>query len=118
MKFHKEFEVSYIEHNPKAKETLIFLHGLGASKEMWQEQIDFFKSLNYHILAFDFPGFGDSKVNHKKTGIKFYANLIDEIATSLNIKSATLIGLSMGGMVLQEFMFFFFEMINCCFSII
>jgi pimeloyl-ACP methyl ester carboxylesterase len=101
--FLAELGVSYVEHNPKAEKALIFLHGLGASKEMWLEQINFFKPLKYRIIAFDFPGFGDSKANNKKVGIKFYANLIDEIAILLKIKSATLIGLSMGGMVLQEF---------------
>ncbi|MEX1071441.1 MAG: alpha/beta fold hydrolase [Anaerolineales bacterium] len=44
---------------PRPKQTLIFLHGLGANAAQWQAQIDYF-SLRYRVIAIELRGHGQS----------------------------------------------------------
>ncbi len=53
--------IPYIYHKPKNwnKETIIFVHGLGKSKEVWVRDMEEFEKLGYGTFAFDLPFHGE-----------------------------------------------------------
>lgn len=77
---------------------LIFLHGLGISRVDWQLQITYFSQF-YRVIAPDFRGHGDSEKPDAKYSISIHAADIIALMDALEITSAHIVGLSMGGMV-------------------
>ena len=45
------FGTSYSFNKVNEKNTIVFIHGVGLSKEIWDPQINFFK--NYNTLTYD-----------------------------------------------------------------
>ena len=87
----------------KENETIpiVFIHGVGLTKEMWSPQINFFKDQN--ILTYDLIGHG--KTSLEKTQLNFedfikqLINLIDE----LELKKIHLVGFSLGSLIARHF---------------
>ena len=80
---------------------IVFIHGVGLTKEIWRPQVDFFKDRN--LLTYDLLGHGDTPL--KKTQLNFedftkqLLNLIDE----LNINKIHLVGFSLGSIIARHF---------------
>ena len=84
------------EYGSTKAPTILFLHGLGVSSWMWQEQIEALQE-RYYCLAVDLPGNGDSYqlewVSFADTAVSL-ANIIRSQATN---GQAHVVGLSLGG---------------------
>ena len=52
-------QLRVIERNPQAKQTVLLVHGYGASSASWLPVIPTLAE-RYHVLAIDLPGFGRS----------------------------------------------------------
>ena len=50
------FDTSYSFHKVNEKNPIIFIHGVGLTKEIWEPQINFFKK--YNTLTYDLLGHG------------------------------------------------------------
>ena len=82
---------------------LVFLHGLGAGKDIWLPQIAHF-SASHHTIAWDMRGYGDS--GDFEGPLRFSSDVADDllrVLTALDIAEAHLVGLSMGGFIAQCF---------------
>ena len=78
--------------------TIVFLHGLGVSSWMWKDQIAALSN-DYHCLAIDLPGNGDS-YRMEWTSFKDASPLVAEvIRNQAHGGKAHLVGLSLGGYV-------------------
>lgn len=80
---------------------ILFLHGLGGDKNNWQPQVDALSS-DYRCLAWTMPGYGESPPLAQMT----WPDLASSAALVLDhagVDSATIVGLSMGGYVAQQF---------------
>lgn len=82
-----------------AGEPLVFIHGLGEVKEGWNNQFEF--ADQYDLIIPDLRGHGEHSTI-EKISIPHFAQDIISLLTKLNIESAHICGLSMGGMVAQE----------------
>ncbi|WP_420645089.1 alpha/beta fold hydrolase [Candidatus Leptofilum sp.] len=84
------------EYGSYGNPTILFLHGLGVSSWMWQDQIEALQD-TYHLLAVDLPGNGESYqvewVSFAETAVSL-ANIIRNKATN---GQAHIVGLSLGG---------------------
>jgi len=87
----------------KENETIpiVFIHGVGLTKEMWSPQINFFKDKN--VLTYDLIGHGKTLLEKTQLNfedfIKQLINLIDE----LEIKKIHLVGFSLGSLIARHF---------------
>lgn len=82
-------------------ETIVFLHGIGGDWSNWQPQLDTFAD-RYRCISWTMPGYGDSTPVEPMTWpalAEAVASLLDEHS----VEAASLVGLSMGGMVAQQF---------------
>jgi len=80
-------------------EPIIFLHGFPFDKSAWKPQIDFLKN-TYRVIAIDIRGFGKSNAGNEKMSITLFADDLIKFMDALEIKSAVVCGLSMGGFIL------------------
>ena len=77
---------------------IIFLHGVGSDKSVWRPQIDFF-SPSRHVIAFDYPGYGESDPADSEADHDDFAAAILTAMDALEVERAHLCGLSLGGVV-------------------
>ncbi|STX50882.1 lipase A [Legionella busanensis] len=97
--------LSIWEENPKAPISLLFLHGHCTNKTFFSQQIntDIFK--NYHRIAIDLPGYGQSPppLSPLQTyNFPGFAEAIIAALQSLSIEKLVIIGWSLGGHVALE----------------
>lgn len=85
---------------------IIFLHGLSMSKETIAQTIVKYvtreareRNLNLRLLAFDFPGFGNSNKNLANYTLENLSEILIKFMDNKKIKKAWLYGESMGAMV-------------------
>lgn len=77
---------------------IIFIHGIGARRDLWQPVVDRFKD-RYRCVSYDLRGHGESPL---PTGSFTLDNLVDDVErlrVRLGIDRAHLIGHSLGGMI-------------------
>jgi 3-oxoadipate enol-lactonase len=77
---------------------IVFLHGVGSDKSVWQPQLAHFGK-SRRTIAFDYPGYGDSDPAPEGTTRDDYAEAIHSAIHSLDVDRAHICGLSLGGVV-------------------
>ena len=90
----------YFEYGTSSN-TVIFVHGLGASAERWEYVIPYFRK-NYRVIALDLPGFGLSDKHPIDYTIDFFVRSLSEFIDKLGIQNSILIGSSLGGQIITE----------------
>lgn len=91
------YSISYEIVNPNRSETIVFLHGWGASKEIMKQA--FGSGLErFRLIFLDLPGFGNSSV---QIPIKTddYAKIVSLFLDSLHVENCSIVGHSFGGKV-------------------
>lgn len=76
---------------------ILFLHGVGSDKRVWQPQLDHFGTTRRAIAA-DYPGYGESAFQ-PEAGHDDYAHAMVALLDALGIERAHVCGLSLGGVV-------------------
>ncbi len=76
----------------------LLLHGAGMDASVWQMQTRYLANRDINILAIDLPGHGLSEGNPLST-IQEMSNFIIELLDTLNIKTTTVAGHSMGSLI-------------------
>lgn len=77
---------------------VLLIHGLGASIEWWQFNLDIL-SQKYRVIAFDFLGFGLSSKPEIEFNLDVATKFLFSFLDAFNLPRASLIGNSMGGLV-------------------
>ena len=97
----EKFKTSYYLKKKDSTTPIVFIHGLGLTKEIWHPQIEFFKDRN--LLTYDLIGHGKTPLEKTQLNfedfIKQLLNLIDE----LNISKIHLVGFSLGSLIAINF---------------
>jgi pimeloyl-ACP methyl ester carboxylesterase len=81
---------------------LVLVHGFCESNVIWknfQSQL----SEKYHVICPDLPGFGKSPLKVKDIGIAYYAEMLKELLSFLDVEQCCMIGHSLGGYVTLAF---------------
>lgn len=77
---------------------LVFLHGAGMNRTLWQLQVRYFASHGFSVLALDLPGHGDSD-GPPPDSIEGYAAWLGGVLTEIGHGPAHVVGLSMGAQI-------------------
>lgn len=88
--------LSYYDSKTALKPALILIHAFPLNKEMWNQQVEYFKR-NYRVITFDIRGLGGSAVSQYT--LEFIVDDLITLMNELKIEKAVLGGLSMGGFV-------------------
>ncbi|WP_020410857.1 alpha/beta fold hydrolase [Hahella ganghwensis] len=89
----------YENRAPADAETIVLLHGFAANKENWLRFSRYLTS-NYHVIAPDLPGHGDSvKDLNLSYHIEDQVKYLEEFLNQLGVTRSHLVGNSMGGAI-------------------
>ena len=81
---------------------VVFLHGIGGNRRNWEGQVDYF-GVKFCAVAWDARGYGASDDAPQTLQFRDYADDLARLLDHLGAACAHLVGLSMGGMILQDF---------------
>jgi 3-oxoadipate enol-lactonase len=80
---------------------LVFVHGHPFSRRMWAPQLDSLSDA-FRVIAPDLPGYGESPPRGSIVTMRELADAVVELLDALDVDHATVVGLSMGGLVAME----------------
>lgn len=78
---------------------IIFLHGFPFDKSAWNPQLEAIGS-NYRMINYDLRGFGNSEADAEAFSMDLFADDLVHFMDALDISSAIVCGLSMGGYII------------------
>jgi 3-oxoadipate enol-lactonase len=81
---------------------VVFLHGIGGNRGNWEGQVAYFAA-RFCTVAWDARGYGASDDPPQTLKFSDYADDLVRLLDHLRAERAHLVGLSMGGMILQDF---------------
>jgi pimeloyl-ACP methyl ester carboxylesterase len=81
---------------------VVFLHGIGGNRTNWYGQIEHFSD-RFCAVTWDARGYGASADSPQALKFSDYADDLLRLLDHLKVERAHLVGLSMGGMIVQDF---------------
>jgi len=81
---------------------VVFLHGIGGNRTNWYGQLEHFSD-RFCAVTWDARGYGASDDSPQTLRFGDYADDLARLLDHLRAERAHLVGLSMGGMILQDF---------------
>ena len=95
----QSFQIEYFVRPGKEK-TILFIHGLGCSKNDFSAALNIDELQEHTIAAFDFPGCGNSSYpEHLSLGMDDLVEITKLIVEKLSLERFVVLGHSMGGLV-------------------
>ncbi|THB68419.1 MAG: alpha/beta hydrolase [Spirochaetaceae bacterium] len=83
-------------------EPLVLVIGLGGTVDAWKQQVPFF-SKDYRVITLDNRGAGLSDAPDEPYSMPIFADDLKAVLDDLGITRTAMLGLSMGGLIVQEF---------------
>jgi len=104
------FDIFYLEKNNQSNNIIFFIHGNSNSSRLWQHQFNDDRLSDYHLIAIDLPGHGQSSFSSDPTkdySVQRLGDLTYQIIKRLcSGKSLILCGFSLGSNVAAEVLAF------------
>ena len=95
------YKIRYLESGD-SKNTLVLIHGLGASAERWNQVIPLFAD-DFRVIVPDLVGFGYSDKPLVDYTPEFFSDFLEKFFTVSDIKHPNIIGSSLGGQISAEY---------------
>jgi len=80
---------------------IVFLHGVGSDISVWDRQLNHF-SKKWRAVSIEYPGYAESDLPGKGLNREEIAHFLFGAMDGLSIKTAHIVGLSMGGVIALE----------------
>ena len=95
------FGTSYSFHKINEKNPIIFIHGVGLTKEIWEPQINFFKENN--TLTYDLLGHGKTPLKKSRVSFEDFSDQLLNLINELSFSKIHLVGFSLGALIARHF---------------
>ena len=95
------FGTSYSLNKINEKNPIVFIHGVGLTKEIWEPQINFFK--DYNTLTYDLLGHGKTPLNKSQLYFEDFSDQLFNLINELNFNKIHLVGFSLGALIARHF---------------
>jgi 3-oxoadipate enol-lactonase len=92
----------HLDLNPRSSSSIVLLHGLGANCTSWRLQFPAFEQAGYRLIVPDLRSFGQSSYPGS-TSIAEMAGDLLHLLDHLQIQTAHVVGISLGGTVALQF---------------
>ncbi len=83
--------------------TVVMLHGIGGNRSNWHDQFPALTGAGYRAVSWDGRGYGLSDDYDGPLNFEDFSHDLARLLDHLAVEKAHLIGLSMGGRILQDF---------------
>ena len=95
------FGTSYAFKKINEKDPIVFIHGVGLTKEIWEPQINFFKE--YNTLTYDLLGHGKTVLKKSQFSFVDFSDQLLNLVNELNFNKIHLVGFSLGALIARDF---------------
>jgi pimeloyl-ACP methyl ester carboxylesterase len=82
---------------------VVLVHGHPFDRSMWRPQVGYLAALGFRVIAPDLRGYGESSILPGTCTLDVFARDVAGLMDHLDLRSAALCGLSMGGQIVLEF---------------
>ena len=82
---------------------VVFLHGIGGNRSNWHDQLPAVAAAGFTAVAWDARGYGGSDDYEGPLDFADFSHDLARLLDHLGVEHAHLVGLSMGGRILQDF---------------
>jgi 3-oxoadipate enol-lactonase len=93
--------IHYSDEGPRGAGALAFVNALGSDFRIWDEAAAIL-ARDFRVIRYDKRGHGLSEGGPKQPEMADYARDLDDLLGRLGVVKATIIGVSMGGLIAQE----------------
>ena len=91
----------YVYNNKEQSITIVFIHGVGLTYEIWQPQLNFFN--NYSNLSYDILCHGKSSLTKQNISFDDFSEQLIDLVDELKIEKIHLVGFSIGSLIARNF---------------
>ena len=95
------FDTFYSLNKVNKDNPIVFVHGVGLTKEIWESQINFFKG--YNTLTYDLLGHGKTPLNKSRLSFDDFSSQLFNLINELNFNKIHLVGFSLGALIARHF---------------
>ena len=95
-------DTRYVLSNEGGGPWLTFIHQLAGDLSVWDQQAGYFRD-KYTVLRYDLRGHGETALSPEAFSIEQLSDDLAELLHKLGAPSTHVVGLSIGGMVAQQF---------------
>lgn len=100
--FRAEHGVNLVRTGPRGRPLVVLIHAVGLDLTYWGEQIEALQAF-YDVIAYDLPGHGRSAPLPASFGWDESIEVLAGVISAAQAGPAHLVGLSVGGMIAQNF---------------
>lgn len=97
-------KLSYLEY-PGSGRTMLFLHGVGSSAEVWKPSVERFAAAGVRVVCVDLPGHGESSKEPGDYSLGSLASSVRDLIEHLGLGPVILVGHSLGGGISLQFLY-------------
>jgi len=97
----EKFKTDYYFKKINDKAPIVFIHGVGLTKEIWKPQDEFFKEHN--ILTYDLIGHGKTPLEKIQLNFEDFVKQLLNLIKELEINKIHLVGFSLGSLIARHF---------------
>ncbi|WP_109480023.1 3-oxoadipate enol-lactonase [Paraburkholderia sp. C35] len=95
-------DTRYVVSNEGGGPWLTFIHQLGGDLSIWDQLAGYFRD-DYTVLRYDVRGHGQTAVSEKPFSVADLSQDLRALLDALGVQSTHIVGMSMGGMIAQQF---------------
>jgi len=97
----EKYKTNYFFKKENNITPIVFIHGVGLAKEIWDSQIEFFK--DHNILTYDLIGHGKTPLNKTQLNFEDFTKQLLNLIDELEINKIHLVGFSLGSLIARHF---------------
>ena len=97
----EKYKTNYFFKKKNDSNPIVFIHGVGLTKEIWEPQINFFK--DHNILTYDLIGHGETPLEKKQLNFEDFTKQLLNLTKELEFNKVHLVGFSLGSLIARNF---------------
>ena len=97
----EKYKTDYYLKKKNDRVPIVFIHGVGLTKEIWAPQIKFFK--DHNILTYDLLGHGKTPLEKTQLNFEDFTKQLFSLIKELEINKIHLVGFSLGSLIARHF---------------
>ncbi len=96
-----KYKTNYYFKKKNELDPIIFIHGVGLTKEIWEPQVNFFK--DHNIITYDLIGHGKTPLEKNQLNFEDFTKQLISLINDLKLNKIHLVGFSLGSLIARDF---------------